>query len=187
MSTAYHPEMDGQTKRVNQIIEQYLQIFCNERFSDWCRFLSTGEFAYNNAPSETTKLSPFFIETGYNPRMAPDAVGELSHPSLEDMFENRIEAQEQAKVAIKLAGERAKWYFDLKHSKVNFKVGDLIMLKGKEVHIKEANHKLAAKNYGPYEILEQLGPVTFKVKLPLSTSGFPLFKIYSISSRHNRK
>ena len=71
MSTAYHPQTDGQTERVNQSLEQYLRIFCNHRQDDWVKLLSSAEFAYNNAAHESTGLSPFFIEYGYHPRMAP--------------------------------------------------------------------------------------------------------------------
>jgi hypothetical protein len=96
MSTAYHPQTDGQTERVNQSLENYLRIFCDHRQNHWEEFLPTAEFSCNNAAHESTKLSPFFVETGWNPRMAPDVSGELSHPSLEDLFHDQIEAQEEA-------------------------------------------------------------------------------------------
>ena len=112
MSTAYHPETDGQTECVNQVLEQYLRIYCNHRQDDWASLLSTAEFAYNNAAHESTKLSPFYVEYGWNPRSVPDVKGELDHPSLADLFKDREEAQEQAKAALVLAAERAKWYFD---------------------------------------------------------------------------
>ena len=133
MSTAYHPQTDGQTERVNQSLEQYLRIFCSHRQDDWAQLLPTAEFAYNNATHESTGLSPFFVEYGYHPRMAPDVKEVLDHPSLEDLFRDRTEAREQAKASIALAAERMKWYFDLHKSKVPFKVGDKVMLKGKDL------------------------------------------------------
>jgi hypothetical protein len=168
MSTAYHPQTDGQTERVNQTLEQYLRIFCNNRQENWAPLLTTAEFAYNNAPSESTKMSPFYVEYGYNPRMAPDLSSELSAPSLETLFQHREEAQEQAQSALVLAAERAKWYFDIHKREVPFKVGDKVLLKGADIHVKP--NKLAAKNYGPFEIIEQYGPVTFKLKLPATMS-----------------
>lgn len=175
MSTAYHPETDSQTERINQVLEQYIRMFCNHCHSDWERFLSTAEFSYNNASHESTKLSPFFVETGWNPRMAPDAIGELENPSLEDLFFERTEAQEQAQAALTLAAEHAKWYYDQHKSDVPFKVGDQVMLKGKEVKVKGSDHKFAAKNYGPYSITHQFGPVTFKLKLPPASQAHPVF------------
>ena len=86
MSTAYHPQTDGQTERVNQSLEQYLRIFTEHRPDNWATLLSTAEFAYNNAAHESTGLSPFFIEHGWHPRMAPDVQEAFEHPTLEDIF-----------------------------------------------------------------------------------------------------
>jgi hypothetical protein len=175
MSTAYHPQTDGQTEQVNQSLENYLRIFCDTRQNDWEKFLPTAEFSYNNAAHELTKLSPFYVETGWNPRMAPDVVGDLTHPSLEELFYDRAEAQEEAKSALVLAAERMKWYYDQNKQESPFNVGDLVLLKGKDLKIRAANTKLAAKNYGPYEIIEKLGKATFKLKLPAKTRTHDVF------------
>jgi hypothetical protein len=67
MSTAYHLQTNGQTERVNQSLENYLCIFTNTWQNDWETYLHTAEFAYNNAAHKSTKLSPFFVETSWNP------------------------------------------------------------------------------------------------------------------------
>jgi len=66
----YHPEGDGQTKRVNQTLEQYLRAYCNYQQDNWSELLPLAGFAYNNAPSETTGVSPFFANKGYHPNLA---------------------------------------------------------------------------------------------------------------------
>jgi hypothetical protein len=174
-STAYHPETDGQTERVNQILEQYLRIFCSYRQDDWARLLPVAEFAYNNTPSESTKLSPFFIEYGRNPQRAPDVHGQLQHPSLEELFLYREDAQNEAKASLSLAAEQMKWYFDEHKQDVKFKAGDKVLIKGADLRVQTKSAKLAAKNYGPYEITKQLGPVTFKLKLPYQLRVHPVF------------
>ncbi|GLB41978.1 putative retrotransposable element tf2 155 kda protein type 1-like [Lyophyllum shimeji] len=68
-STAYHPQSDGQTERVNQELEQYLRVFCNERQDDWDDLLPEAEFQYNNHVHSATKFTPFMLDTGRNPRM----------------------------------------------------------------------------------------------------------------------
>jgi hypothetical protein len=65
----YHPEGDSQTERANQTLEQYLRIYCNYQQSNWASLLPIAEFAYNNAPSATTGVSPFFANKGYNPNL----------------------------------------------------------------------------------------------------------------------
>ena len=66
-SSAFHPETDGQTERINSGIEQYLRAFMNYHQDDWVDWLPLAEFAANNAVSETTGVSPFFANYGFNP------------------------------------------------------------------------------------------------------------------------
>src|SRR6266581_9554069 len=65
-TSGYHPEGDGQTERMNQMLEQYLQIYCNHQQDNWSKLLPLAEFAYNNAPNATTGVSPFFANKGYH-------------------------------------------------------------------------------------------------------------------------
>ncbi|TYJ51227.1 hypothetical protein B9479_008213 [Cryptococcus floricola] len=66
-STAYHPQSDGQTERVNQVLEQHLRIFTNYQQSDWSEWLSLAEFEYNNATHASTEVTPFFANKGFHP------------------------------------------------------------------------------------------------------------------------
>ena len=68
-STAYHPQTDGQTERINQEIEQYLRIFINHHQSDWAEWLPLAEFSYNNKVQTSTGHSPFMALYGYHPHM----------------------------------------------------------------------------------------------------------------------
>ena len=60
-TSGYHPEGNGQTKYMNQTLEQYLRIYCNYQQDNWSKLLSLTEFAYNNALSTTTSVSPFLL------------------------------------------------------------------------------------------------------------------------------
>ena len=64
LSTAFHPETDGQTERVNQTIKQYLRYYCSWKQDDWDELLPMAEFAHNSAKSETTGMSPFEANYG---------------------------------------------------------------------------------------------------------------------------
>jgi len=67
LSTAFHPQTDGQTERQNQMLEHYLRCYINYRQDDWVKWLPQAEFAYNNAAHSLTGTSPFFAMYGYNP------------------------------------------------------------------------------------------------------------------------
>jgi len=68
--SSYHLEGNGQTERSNQTLKQYLHIYCNYQQDNWADLLPLAEFAYNNAPSTTTGVSPFFTNKGYHPNIS---------------------------------------------------------------------------------------------------------------------
>ena len=124
MSTAYHPQTDGQTERVNQILEQYLCCYVDELQDDLTRLLSSVEFTYNCAAHEETKTSPFYLKYGRHPRAGPTLIKNLQRSDMNDIMWNRQQAQEQAKAAFQLAAEHMKWYYNKNIQKVPFKEGD---------------------------------------------------------------
>ena len=67
LSTAFHAQTDGQTERVNQVLEGYLRHYTSFQQDDWAELLQLAEHAYNTATSESTKVSPFFANYGFNP------------------------------------------------------------------------------------------------------------------------
>jgi len=69
-TSGYHPEGDEQTKHINQTLKQYLHVYCNYQQDNWSELLPLVEFAYNNAPSVTTGVFPFFANKGYHPNIA---------------------------------------------------------------------------------------------------------------------
>src|SRR5467141_2665158 len=68
-TSGYHPEGDGQTERTNQTLEQYLRVYCNYQQGIWSELLPLAEFTYNNTPSATTGITPFFTNKGYHPNL----------------------------------------------------------------------------------------------------------------------
>src|SRR3979490_1136607 len=68
-TSGYHLEGDGQTEHTNQTLEQYLCVYCNYQQDNWASLLPLAEFTYNNAPSATTGILPFFANKGYHPNL----------------------------------------------------------------------------------------------------------------------
>jgi len=114
MSTAYHPQTDGQMERVNQVLEQYLRCYVDYNLSNWSDLLPSTEFAYNNQAHEEIKESLFYLEYSRHPRAGPILVKESPQRNLNDLMYKRHEALEQAKAALTLAVERMKWYYNKK-------------------------------------------------------------------------
>src|SRR5947207_10311072 len=68
LSTSFHPQTDGQTERLNQTLEQYLRIYINYMQNNWVQLLPVAQFAYNNAITATTKVTPFYASYGLHPQ-----------------------------------------------------------------------------------------------------------------------
>ena len=95
LSTAYHSQMDRQTEQTNQEVETYLHIFCANNPQKWMDLLSTAEFHHNSVPHSSTKVSPFFLLHGYEPRVYPP-LGKTFLPALETCLTTLEEAQKEA-------------------------------------------------------------------------------------------
>ena len=83
ISTAYHPQTDGETERVNRELETYLRIFCKRNPEEWDKNLSIAEFAYNGRTHSVTKRTPFFLMLGYEPTGIPIAFPKSNVPTVE--------------------------------------------------------------------------------------------------------
>lgn len=164
MSTAYHPQTDGQTERVNQTLEQYVRCYVDYNLSNWHKLLSTAEFAYSNQAHEGTKHSPFFLEYGRHPRAGPTLLKQGVSVDLNDIVQQRVEAQEQAKAALKLAAERMKWYYDKGVKNIPWKAGDKVMLNLRDYQTTQ--RAFQPRYEGPFKIIEKLSEVTFLLDLP---------------------
>ena len=66
MSIAFHPQIDGETERVNRVLEDMLRMYINEKQTDWFEYLPLVEFAYNSSWHASTNMTPFEAMYGYN-------------------------------------------------------------------------------------------------------------------------
>jgi hypothetical protein len=133
-TTAYHPQTDGQTERVNQELEQYLRLFMDERQDDWADLLPMAEFQYNNHIHSSTQQTPFFLDSGQHPRMGfePQAP---SHLELVNEFTDRMKlALEEAKATLnKAKDDMARYYNQRRLLAPVYKPDDLVYLDASDI------------------------------------------------------
>ncbi|SYW86509.1 uncharacterized protein UHO2_04007 [Ustilago hordei] len=130
LSMAYHPQTDGQTERVNQVIEQYLRMYCNYEQNDWADLLDTAAFVYNNTVHNSIGVSPFFACYGWNPKAHPDIPQQLgvNDPGC---FKYLMDGKEHCKYLqeqIREAQHRSVDQYNRKHKDIEFKVGDMVYI-----------------------------------------------------------
>ena len=114
LSTAYHPQTDGQTERVNQELEQYLRVFINHRQEQWPDWLGMVEFTYNNKIHTATKTSPFKTNYGQDPRMGFEGRRKGKYETAERFAEKMKKIHEEARAALRKAQEEMKKFGDRK-------------------------------------------------------------------------
>ncbi|GLB43895.1 putative retrotransposable element tf2 155 kda protein type 1-like [Lyophyllum shimeji] len=177
-STAYHPQSDGQTERVNQELEQYLRVFCNERQDDWDDLLPEAEFQYNNHVHSATKFTPFMLDTGWNPRMGfePRPLNS-NNETANEFFERMKLAQEEVKAALaKAKDDMARYYDQCRIPAPEYKPGDRVYLDTSDIQTTRPSKKLSHRYLGPYTIERQVGPLAYKLRLPCSMNRLhPVF------------
>jgi len=129
-TSGYHPEGDGQTKRTNQTLEQYLSVYCNYQQDNWSELLPLAEFAYNNAPSTTTGVSPFFANKGYHLNITVYPEHDIASSQAHDFAVDLDELQNTLKAEISVAQQRYQKSADVRRSPTpDFKIGDKVFVK----------------------------------------------------------
>jgi hypothetical protein len=206
LSSAFHPQTDGQTERTNRTIEEMQRAYADTRQDSWDEDLPALEFAVNDSINMSTGRTPFFISHGFHPRKPLNF--NLGNPALEPVDEQqRVDewqaAIESARRCLERAKESQKFYADAKRCERVFKVGDKVLLSLQNINVRryESNRKheqgrvgglerqidfqvdqaakLLPRFDGPFAIEEIISPVAYK--LTLSSRFKKLHPVFHVS------
>jgi hypothetical protein len=154
---------------MNRWIEDYLRQFVKGRQKDWSNLLPVAEFAHNSWKHEHTKYTPHELILGMNPTAnieTPSDAVPAAQQRLKWIQEARTKAQQALQRRVKpLITPRT------------FVPGDRVWLDARNLKIKTPSRKLSPRRYGPFEILKQVSPVTYRIKLPLSWKIHNVFHV----------
>jgi len=168
--TAFYPQIDRQTERVNQELEQYLRIFIDYRQEQWSNWLEIAEFVYNNKIHSSTKTLSFKANYRQDPRMGFEIRKKRKYEGTEKFVTKMKEIQEKAKAVLGKVQEEMKKYADRKREKADkYKVGDLVMLSTKDLKYQIVGRrieKLTKRFVEPYKIKRIVSPNTVELELP---------------------
>jgi hypothetical protein len=174
LSTAYHPESQGQVESNNKWLETYLQIFSAYQQDDWVDFLHTAKFAYNNHFHPSIQTTPFYANYGYHlvytDQASPEQVLEMPL-----RIQHIYEVQACCQLVLEKAQRVYKQYANHHCQDLSFSVGDQVWLEAYNLSTDALSKKLAAKHLGLYTVTELVGPSSYQLDIPV---GWRLHNIF---------
>lgn len=205
LTTAYHPQADGQTEALNQYLEVAVRCYV-ERLDNrdrWSKLLTSLTFAYNCTPHSSTERTPLFLLRGYQPLTGSTIIH--GEEPIDRTLARTGEEDCQDDEALRIAGEfRAEWRaaqesltlaqmrqergYNRGREGLEFEEGDRVLLNRETLGLNRtvtgAGKKLIPKYEGPFEILEKLSKITYRVRLPASYAIHPVINIQHLE-RYN--
>lgn len=182
LTTAYHPQSDGQTERLNQCLEMYLRCLCHQRPTQWYRWLPMAEWWYNTSHHSAINMTPYMALYG---RQAPSfnyhQAGKSTNDCVNTFLHQRTEIHKLIKANLQKAQERMKFYADKRRTERTFEVGEEVFLKlqaFKQTSLKDVkDNKFTPRFFGPYKILKRVGTVAYQLQLPATTKIHDTFHV----------
>ncbi|CAH9090021.1 unnamed protein product [Cuscuta europaea] len=181
-STAYHPQSVGQTEVVNRCLETYLTCITWKKPKEWTKWLPRAEYWYNTNYHISLKQTPYQALYGQEPQ--PIVKGDVVRTANDEV--SRLTAERNGMLAelkenLAIAQNKMKQQADKHWREMKLEVGEKVFLKIQPYKLqslaKRINQKLSPRFYGPFEIIEKVNAVAFKLKLPDDCLIHPVFHI----------
>jgi hypothetical protein len=182
MSTAFHPQTDGQTERTNRTLEQILRNYVSYKQDDWDQHLTMAEFAYNNSKQASTSLSPFYLNYGFHPSI-PTTIQPTNTTvaAVEDFMIRMNNLLKIAQDNISQAQSQQARYANQHRRDEQFSVGDNVLVSSENINlpsqVNRPTRKFQAKFLGPYKVIETVSPTAYRLELPETLKIHPVFHI----------
>ena len=168
LSTAHHPQTDGQTEWMNHDLQQCLRIFTVERQNEWADWIALAQFSYNTKQQASTRKSPFEVTCTYSSWMGIEKRSTKA-PAVDLLVEEISNTLESVKKNLKQAQDKMKSQADKHRSDTPiYQPGDQVWLSTDNLCLPQKSKKLSEKWIGPYPVVKMVG--TNAVKLPLPHS-----------------
>jgi len=179
LSSEFHPQTDDQSEVTNRILGVYLRCLAGDRPRSWLRWLPWTEFCYNSSYQTALRTTPFEVIYGRPPpTMVSYQAGVARVTALDKQLVERDMFLSQIRERLLHAQDYMKQHYDTAHRDIVFVPGDWAWLRlhhRKAAGITDSSAaKLSPRFYGPYLVLERVGPVAYRLQLP------PRAKIHNV-------
>ncbi|QRV93047.1 Retrovirus-related Pol polyprotein from transposon [Ceratobasidium sp. AG-Ba] len=198
LTTAYHPQADGQSEIMNQTLEIALRSFVAPSLDNWDTILSGFTFAYNTTTHTSTGFTPAYLLRGFQLLKPSDLLASTSNsigrPTVEnstaETFEESMKAtREQASIALKIAQAHQEEFYNKGRTHIEFEEGDKVLINPHSLSLlrsfKGKGKKLLMRYEGPFTILEKISDVTYRIRIPSSYKIHPVINIAHLEPYHS--
>ena len=183
MSTAYHPQTDGQTERMNRTLEDMLRAYVNYEQDDWDHYLTAAEIAINNSQQASTRFSPYYLNYGRHPTLpllldkSKMRTDQVYNPKAGETYQKMHERIEIARKNLEQARQRQTFYANQKRTEVEYEVGQKVYLSTANLSTKQRSPKLTPRFIGPFKIIQRVGKVAYELELPNNIKIHPIVHV----------
>src|ERR1700761_2899972 len=187
LTTAYHPQANGQVECKNQEVEAYLRLFISKHQDDWVDLLPTVEFVVNSRLNSATGHTPFELLYGYTPDFTIPAGCPTGIPLVDKHLQHLRTLRIDAEAALCLSKKCMKAGRPKSYGESAFQVRDKVWLQAKLIKIHQQSAKLGPKQIGPFEVTEVLSDVDYRLKLPPALRIHDIFHVDRLSRYKGNK
>lgn len=178
LTSGYHPESNGQTERMNQELTRFLRTYCSQNQTDWSRYLIWAEYAQNSLRKPATGITPFQCVLGFQPPLFPWSGQPSELPAVTEWMRRSEETWDSAHHHLQRAVRRQELHAN-RHRRPNphYTVGQWVWLSTKDLRLRLPCRKLSPRFVGPFQIIKQITPVSFRLDLPSNYRISPTFHV----------
>ncbi|KAG1956953.1 retrotransposable element [Pimephales promelas] len=178
LTSGYHPQSNGQTERLNQDVIRFLRTYCQQHQQDWSRYLFWAEYAQNSLIKPATGITPFKCILGFQPPLFPWSGEPTELPSVTEWLHKSEEVWDQAHIHLRHAVRRQEQQAN-RHRRPapEYQIGQWVWLSTRDLRLRLPCRKLSPRYVGPFQIIRQISPVSFRLDLPANYRISPTFHV----------
>ncbi len=178
LTSGYHPQANGQVERLNQELTRFLRSYCHKNQADWSRYLLWAEYAQNSLRKPATGLTPFQCVLGFQPPLFPWSGEPSDLPAVNSWLQCSERTWNEAHVHLQRAVRRTKEQADRRRRpNPNYQPGQWVWLSTRDQRLRLPCRKLSPRYVGPFKILREITPVSFRLALPANYRISPTFHV----------